>query len=107
MIIVHDIFICKPGNASKLAKMFKEMISSEGGSASGGKGTQAYIMTDLVGQYNKVIMVTTFENLATYEQSFEKWKKMANTAKGKKEAKKMSAYHDMFLTGSREIYRVM
>ena len=24
MIIVHDIFICKPGNASKLAKIFKE-----------------------------------------------------------------------------------
>jgi hypothetical protein len=24
MIIVHDTFICKPGNASKLAKLFKE-----------------------------------------------------------------------------------
>jgi hypothetical protein len=24
MIIVHDVFICKPGNASKIAKLFKE-----------------------------------------------------------------------------------
>jgi len=24
MIIVHDIFNCKPGNASKVAKLFKE-----------------------------------------------------------------------------------
>ena len=23
MIIVHDIFICKPGNASKVAKLFQ------------------------------------------------------------------------------------
>jgi hypothetical protein len=27
MIIVHDIFICKPGNASELAKMFKEAMT--------------------------------------------------------------------------------
>ena len=27
MIIVHDIFICKPGNATKLAKMFKEAMA--------------------------------------------------------------------------------
>ena len=27
MIIVHDIFICKPGNASKLAKLFKEVMA--------------------------------------------------------------------------------
>ena len=24
MIVVHDIFICKPGNASTIAKLFKE-----------------------------------------------------------------------------------
>jgi len=27
MIIVHDIFICKPGNASKVAKLFKEVMA--------------------------------------------------------------------------------
>jgi len=27
MIIVHDIFVCKPGNASKLAKLFKEVMA--------------------------------------------------------------------------------
>ena len=26
MIIVHDTFICKHGNASKLVKMFKEVM---------------------------------------------------------------------------------
>ena len=27
MIIVHDIFICKPGNGSKVAKLFKEVMT--------------------------------------------------------------------------------
>ena len=27
MIHVHEIFICKPGNASKLAKKFKEAMA--------------------------------------------------------------------------------
>ncbi len=27
MIIVHDTFVCKPGNASKMAKMFKEVMA--------------------------------------------------------------------------------
>jgi hypothetical protein len=27
MIMVHDVFICKPGNASKLAKLYKEIMS--------------------------------------------------------------------------------
>jgi len=55
MIIVHDIFICKPGNASKLAKMFKEaMVGNE---------DLVNVMTDLTGPYNKVVMVTKYENL--------------------------------------------
>lgn len=29
MIIVHETFICKPGNASKLAKLFKDERKSE------------------------------------------------------------------------------
>ena len=27
MIHVHNIFVCKPGNASKLAKIFKEALT--------------------------------------------------------------------------------
>lgn len=41
MIIVHDIFICKPGNASKLAKKFKEAMA--------GSSELVNIMTDMTG----------------------------------------------------------
>jgi heme-degrading monooxygenase HmoA len=95
MIIVHDIFICKPGNASKVAKMFKEAMS--------GNNELVNIMTDMTGQYNKVVMVSRYESLAAYEQSFEKYKQQSEEMKKMNEA--MAGYHDMYLTGSREIYQ--
>ena len=95
MVIVHDIFICKPGNASKLAKMFKDAMSDN--------SELVNIMTDMSGQYNKVVMVSKFENLAAYEKSWEKYKNDPEMAK--KMTEKMSGFHDMYLTGSREIYQ--
>ncbi len=106
MIIVHDIFVCKPGNASKLAKMFKEMMA--------GNSELVNIMTDMTGQYNRVIMVSQYKNLAAYEKAFEKYKKQSkemsakggSASGGKKMHEKMAGYHEMYLTGSREIYQV-
>ncbi|HYK46145.1 MAG TPA: NIPSNAP family protein [Parafilimonas sp.] len=96
MIIVHDIFVCKAGNASKLAKLFKEVM--------GGNEEVINIMTDMTGQYNRVIMVSQYENLAAYEQSWEKYRK--DSEQMKEMAEKMKGYTDMYLTGSREIYQV-
>ena len=96
MIIVHDTFICKPGQASKVAKMFKEAMS--------GITEVVNIMSDMTGQYNRVIMVSQYENLTAYEQSFEKY--MQQSEEMKKVNEKMQGYHDMYLTGSREIYKV-
>lgn len=96
MILVHDIFICKPGNASKLAKLFKEVMSEDNEFVS--------VMTDMTGQYNRVIMVSKYDNLTAYEKSWEDMKKDAE--KSKKMQEKMAGYHEMYLTGSREIYQV-
>lgn len=96
MIIVHDIFICKPGNASKLAKKFKEAMSNS--------EELVNIMTDMTGQYNKVVVVSKFENLNAYEKSWEKFKE--DTEAMKKMTEAMAGYQEMYLTGSREIYQV-
>ena len=96
MIIVHDIFVCKPGNASKVSKMFKEAMA--------GNKEMVNIMTDMTGQYNRVVMVSKYENLNAFEQSWEKYKE--NTEEMKKMTEAMKGYHDMYLTGSREIYQV-
>jgi heme-degrading monooxygenase HmoA len=97
MIIVHDIFICKPGQASKLAKKFKEGMS--------GNAELINIMTDLTGSFNKVVMVTRYESLAAYEQSFEQYKQNSEAMKKMMDA--MQGYQEMYQTGSREIYQVV
>lgn len=96
MIQVHDIFICKPGNASKLAKIFKEAME--------GNQDLVNIMTDMTGQYNRVIMVSQHASLSDYEKSWEKY--MQNSEEMKRMQEKMQGYHEMYLTGSREIYKV-
>ena len=96
MIIVHDTFVCKPGNASKLAKKFKDAMQ--------GSPELINIMTDMTGQYNRVIMVSQYDNLISYEKSWEKYK--ADTEEMKKMSEAMAGYTDMYLTGSREIFQV-
>ena len=96
MIIVHDIFIAKPGNASKLAKKFKEAMSKSEELVS--------IMTDMTGPYNKVVVVSKFENLSAYEKSWEKYKE--DTEEMKRMTEAMAGYHEMYISGSREIYQV-
>jgi len=96
MIIVHDIFVCKPGNASKVAKMFKEMMA--------GNKELVNIMTDMTGQFNRVVMVSQYENLTAYEKMMEAYKNP--TEEQKQKFAKMQGYTDMYLTGSREIYQV-
>jgi heme-degrading monooxygenase HmoA len=96
MIIVHDIFVCKPGNASKMAKMFKEAMT--------GYKEFTSVMTDMTGQFNRVIMVSQYENLTAYEKSWEEYQKNEEAMKKMKEI--MKDYTEMYLTGSREIYQV-
>ena len=96
MIIVHDIVVCKPGNASKMAKLLKEVMADN--------KELINIMTDMTGQYNRVIMVSKFDSLTAYEQSWEKYKE--NTDEMKKMQEKMKDYTSMYLTGSREIFKV-
>jgi hypothetical protein len=96
MIVVHDIFICKPGNASKLAKLFKEAMSS--------RQELDCIMTDLTGQYNRVIMVSKFASLSAFEQSFQKY--MEDNEETKKMKEMMKNYTEMYMTGEREIFHV-
>lgn len=96
MIIVQETFVCKPGNASKLAKKFKEAMT--------GMSELVYIMTDMTGQYNRVIMVTKYDSLSAYEKNWEKYEHDAEAMKKMNEA--MAGYQDMYLTGSREVFKV-
>jgi hypothetical protein len=96
MIIVHDCFVCKPGNASKLAKLFKEMMVDN--------KEFKNIMTDMTGQYNRVVIVSEFEDLTEYEEMMKEY--MDPSPEMQKKFAKMEGYTDMYMEGYREIYRV-
>jgi len=96
MIIVHDTFNCKPGNASKIAKLFKEVM--------GNQSDVIHIMTDMTGEYHRVIIVSQYENLTAYEKSFEKY--MADTEENRQMGEKMKGMNEMYSSGSREIFKV-
>jgi len=96
MIVVQETFVAKPGNASKMAKLCKEVFSHD-------KHIKR-IMTDLTGQFNRVIITSEYENFADYEKA---WEEMKNPTPEMQEAmKKMEGYTELYQTGSREIYRV-
>ncbi len=96
MIIVHETFVCKPGFASKLAKKFKDAMA--------GSKEFTNVMTDVTGQYNRVVIVSQYENLTAYEKNWEQYKEDSEAMK--KMTEMMAGYQDMYLTGSREIYQV-
>jgi hypothetical protein len=96
MIIVQDTFVCKPGNAGKAAKLFKESMA--------GSKEVVNVLTDMTGQYHRVIMVSQYEDLAAYQKSAEQY---ANpTPEMKAMMEKMSGFQEMYVSGSREIFKV-
>jgi hypothetical protein len=96
MIIVHDIFVCKPGNASKLAQLFKEWAEVT-------PKKNVTIMTDMTGQFHRIIAASSYESLAAYE---EESKTMGQSPEEKEIMEKFSNMNDMYVSGSREIYKV-
>lgn len=100
MIIVHDTFVCKPGNASKLAKLFKEWAELQH------KRYNSRVMTDMTGQWHRVIMVSEFENLADYEKRTKEEMENPSPEEKKMMEEKFKNMNEMYVSGSREIYKV-
>jgi|SRR5690242_2562517 len=96
MIVVHDIFICKPGNASKIAKLFKEWADVV-------PRKNIQVMTDLMGQYHRVIIASTFESLAAYEADA---KTIGQSPEEQKVMEKFKDMHEMYISGSRDVFKI-
>ena len=94
MIVVRNCFVAKPGQASKLAKQIKEAA----GAASG--LTRYRVLTDLTGDFNRVILEYEAENVGEFEQT------MRDYATNHAFRDKMQGYTDLYVTGSREILQI-
>jgi hypothetical protein len=94
MLVVRNCFIAKPGQASKLATQLKDAATTA-------KIPRFRILTDLTGDFNRVMMEYEVENLSEFEA------RMKDYATNEAFRDKMKGYTDLFLTGTREILQVM
>jgi hypothetical protein len=94
MLIIREHFIAKPGQAGKLVAMLKEVMAI----AAPGK---ARVITDVTGEFNRVIMETEAETLADLEARLKEY------ASNPAWKSKMVGYTDLWTSGGREILRVM
>jgi len=99
MYIVRDIFTAKPGQASKLAGVFKKVF---------GQDPAVRVMTDLVSEFNTVIMDREVKDLTAYEDllaSYRSGKPGPNMDPNA--LKEMAGYTDLYITGRRDILRIV
>lgn len=98
-IIVREIFVAKPGMAGKLARLFKKMMKNY---------PEAKVMTDLVGDYNTVVMEMPMDSLAEFEKQMEDFKSGKPDPNVDPEVmEEMKNYTEMYTHGKREIFQVV
>ena len=93
MIVIRNSFVAKPGQASKLAAQFKE-------AAAVSKLRRPRVLTDLTGDFNRVILEHEVENLSEFEARLKEY------ATDEALKAKMKGYTDLWATGSREILQI-
>ena len=93
MIVVRNCFVAKPGHASKLAAQIKEAVAAS-------KLGNYRVLTDLTGDFNRVILEHEAESMAGFEAA------MKDYANNPAFREKMKGYTDLWVSGSREILQV-
>jgi hypothetical protein len=94
MILVRNCFVAKPGQATKLAGILKEAAATA-------NILRHRILTDMTGDFNRVVFEYEAENLTEFEG------RMQDYATNEAFREKMKGYTDFWVTGHREILRVM
>jgi len=94
MYVVRTRFIAKPGMASKLASLMKDVMTMQ-------FAAKVRVMTDYVASMNTVVMEIEVEQLAEYEKMLKDYGQRADIRE------RMAGYTDLYISGDREIYRVV
>jgi hypothetical protein len=94
MIIVRNSFIAKPGQAGKLSAQLKEMGKA-------GNLRNVRVLTDLTGDFNHVVMEHEVESAAAFEELMQRY---ASDPQAREAAK---GYTDLWITGRRDLFRVV
>jgi hypothetical protein len=94
MYVIRETFLAKPGMASKLARLFSEVMADQ-------KQLKTRVLTDFIGPFNTVVMETEVENLEEHGRRMKEHMENSNIGD------RMKGYTDLYVSGSREIYQVV
>ena len=94
MYIVRETFTARPGKASALAKLFKQTMSQM-------TTLRTRVLTDYIAEFNTVVIEVETDDLAAFDRT------MADYATRTDIHDMMKGYTDMYVTGKREVYRVV
>ena len=90
MIIVRNIFVAKPGNASKLATQFKT-------AAKAANMPRHRVLTDLTGDLNRVVLEYEVDDMSGVEAQMKEY------ATNEAMRSAMKGYTDLYITAYREL----
>lgn len=94
MYVIRNVFVAKPGCAGKLAAQLKDAMGAF-------EMPDGRVLTDVTGDFNRVIMEYSAGDLAEFEQRM----KAIMASQAYKD--RMVGYTELWVTGSREILRVV
>ena len=94
MYVIRNTFIAKPGCAGKLATQLKDATAAF-------QMPNVRVLTDMTGNLNTVIMEHSAESLAEFE------KRIQEIIGSPLYRERMAGYTELWITGSREILRVV
>jgi hypothetical protein len=93
MYVIREVFTARPGQASRLAAHFKTLFEM--------LDIKARVLTDHIAPFNTVVLETDVADLGAFEKA------MADYAARPDIRDKMKGYTELYLTGYREVYKVM
>jgi hypothetical protein len=93
MLVVRDIFTARPGKASELARLFRDVTK---GSDIG----RVRVLTDFVSTHNTVVVEMEVEDVAALDRAMKDREKHAARFRE-------AGYTELFYSGHREILQVL
>jgi len=94
MFVVRETFTAKPGKASALAAMFKEVLPQI-------TGVKVRVLTDFIGPFNTVVLETEATDLTQFEKTMQEYMSRQDIRD------KMKGYTELYQAGRREVYKVI
>jgi hypothetical protein len=98
MLLVRDVFRCRPGQAGEVARRLRLTIPS---SEAEDGFRRSRILVDYVSSYWTVVLEAEVENLSQFEHH------MANYAARPEVREAMAGYTELVVEGHREIFRIL